>query len=161
TIPGRSRPIADSANQRLMVAARTMGDDERKAGIWRKRTPSGTASGMSLPGASATLDAAFIPGRAITRVEAMMLGAGARLDRFVLERYPRRAAFAAPDDGAALRARLIRAREFYGNPGFVTDPGSFFAIPAPLRANVHRRAHLNDGELLDVTYATDFTPVFP
>ena len=110
---------------------------------------------------SATLDAALAPGRALTRIEGLMLGAGARLDRFVLERYLRRTAFATPNDGSALRARLVRAREFYSNPHFVTDPGSFFATPAPPRASVHRRGRLKDGELLDVTYTTDFVPVFP
>jgi len=106
--------------------------------------------------ASATIDA-----RATTRLEALMLGAGARLDRFVLERYLRRTAFAMPDDGAALRARLHRAREFYSNPQFVSDPGSYYATPTPPRASLRRRGRLKDGELLEVTYETDFAPVCP
>src|SRR5438132_4024870 len=162
--------MADSANHRFMIAARSTGGGRRKATIWRKRTPSGTAfpyeppgvgDGVMSDGTSATFDATLGPGRPFTRLEGLMLGAGARLDRFVLERYLRRTAFAAPDDGAALRARLFRAREFYRDPGFVTEPGRFFATPEPLRASCHRRARLKDGELLDVTYTTDFVPVFP
>ncbi len=113
--------------------------------------------------ARAAIDPAVAPPlpRTLTRVESLMLGAGARLDRFVLERYLKRAAFSAPRDGDALRARLVRARMFYGDPRFVTDPASFFATPAPLRAEVRRRRALDDGELLDVRYTTEFTPVFP
>jgi hypothetical protein len=49
-------------------------------------------------GGPATLDLTLVPPlpRAITRLEAAMLGAGARLDRFVLQRYLRRTAFPAP-----------------------------------------------------------------
>jgi len=101
------------------------------------------------------------PARRVTRVESLMLGAGARLDRFVMQRYLRRAAFPAPDDGEAMRARLTKARLFYGDPRFVAHPEEFFATPAPARASVRKRAVLEDGELLDVRYTTDFAPVFP
>ncbi len=99
--------------------------------------------------------------RPVTRLEALLLGAGARLDRFVLERFLRRRAFAAPPDGAALRARLARGRVFYADPRFAADPAAFFVPPAPLRARVRQRRRLADGELLDLVYTTDFTPVFP
>jgi hypothetical protein len=99
--------------------------------------------------------------RPVTRLEALLLGAGARLDRFVLERFLRRGEFAPPHDGAALRARLDRARPFYADPRLLADPAAFFVSPAPLRASVRRRAWLADGELLDLAYTTDFTPVFP
>jgi pimeloyl-ACP methyl ester carboxylesterase len=114
-------------------------------------------------GAPATLDLTLAPPlpRAITRFEGVLLGAGARLDRFVLERYLRRTAFAAPRDGAALRDRLARARAFYANPRFVAEPATFFAEPAPLRAHVHGRRALPDGEVLSLVYTTDFAPVFP
>jgi len=98
--------------------------------------------------------------RALTRFEALMLGAAGRLDGFVLQRYIRRTAFAAPRDGAALGARLARAREFYRDPRFL-DPGAFFLAPSPLRANVRRIGTPPDGDLLDVSYTTDFVPVFP
>jgi hypothetical protein len=114
-----------------------------------------------------TCGAAETPGspsdglRPVTRLEALLLGAGARLDRFVLERVLRRGAFAPPGDGAALRDRLDRARPFYADPRFLADPAAFFVSPAPLRAHVRRRARLADGEVLDLAYTTDFTPVFP
>ncbi len=107
---------------------------------------------------SAALDNGMRP---VTRFESLLLGAGARLDRFVLEYFLKRGAFPAPRDGAALRDRLARARSFYADPRFAADPTAFFASPAPLRAHVRRRARLADGELLDLAYATDFAPVFP
>src|SRR5690242_18896261 len=99
--------------------------------------------------------------RPVTRFEALLLGAGARLDRFVLDRFVRRSGFAVPADGAALRDRLGRARTFYGDARFADDPAAFFAPPSPLRAHVRRRTRLTDGELLDIAYTTDFAPVFP
>ena len=56
-------------------------------------------------GIPAALDLTITPAlpRAASRLEAMMLGAGARLDRFVLERFVKRAAFAVPRDGAEAR----------------------------------------------------------
>jgi hypothetical protein len=113
--------------------------------------------------APAGLDVALGAGlpRITTRLEALMLGAGARLDRFVLQHFIRRAAFAPPEDGSTLPGRLLRASEFYRNPRFLEDPGSFFATPAPLRAQLRRRGRLADGEVLDISYSSDFVPVFP
>src|SRR6185295_19931221 len=99
--------------------------------------------------------------RSVTRFESLLLGAGARLDRFVLEHFLRKSGFAVPSDGAALRDRLTRARSFYRDARFIDEPAAFFAAPSPLRAHVRRRTRLADGELLDVAYTTDFTPVFP
>src|SRR5438105_5573112 len=99
--------------------------------------------------------------RRVTRVESLMLGAGARLGRFVLQRYLRRNAFPAPRDGDALRARLTRARIFYGDPQFIAHPEAFFAAPPPARAEVRRLSKLDGGEVVDVRYTTDFAPVFP
>jgi pimeloyl-ACP methyl ester carboxylesterase len=106
---------------------------------------------------------AFTPSlpRALTPLEVLMLGAAARLDGFVLQRYIRRTAFATPRDAAALGGRLSRAREFYRDPRFLDDAGTFFVTPSPLRAQVRRIGTLTDGDLLDVTYRTDFVPVFP
>src|SRR5690349_24360933 len=101
------------------------------------------------------------PPRRVTRVESLMLGAGARLDRFVMQRYLRRNAFPAPGDGDALRARLTRARIFYGDPEFVAKPEAFFTAPPPARADVCHLSKLDGGEVLDVRYTTDFAPVFP
>jgi pimeloyl-ACP methyl ester carboxylesterase len=101
------------------------------------------------------------PPRAVTRLEALLLGAGARLDRFVLERYLRRQTFAPPADGGALRARLLRAQAFYADARFIGDPGAFFQMPAPLRAERRPLAALHDGELIELRYATYFVPVFP
>jgi len=114
-------------------------------------------------GAPAVLDLTLAPPlpRAITRFEAVLLGAGARLDRFVLELYLRRTAFATPQDGAALRERLARARAFYADARFVAHPATFFAEPAPLRTHVRRRQVLPDGEVLSLAYTTDFAAVFP
>ncbi len=90
-----------------------------------------------------------------------MLGTGARLDRFVLERYLRRTAFAAPRDGTRLRDRLARARDFYGNPRFVDDPSSFFVTPPTPRGELRQLAALRDGEVLELSYSSGFVPVFP
>jgi len=90
-----------------------------------------------------------------------MLGTGARLDRFVMQRFVSRAAFAVPSDGDALRARLRRAREFYADPRFVAEPQTFFAEPAPLAAKGRRLRVLPDGEVLEIAYRTEFVPVFP
>jgi pimeloyl-ACP methyl ester carboxylesterase len=102
-----------------------------------------------------------LPPRRLTRTESLLTGAGARLDRFVFERYLRRAAFPTPRDGDALRARLVRARAFYGDPLLVDEPARFYAVPSPAGANVRRRALLPDGDLLDVRFTTGFTPAFP
>jgi hypothetical protein len=90
-----------------------------------------------------------------------MARAAGRLDRFVLERFIRRHVFAPPGDGNALRQRLIRARDFYGNPDFIAHPDRFFAPPASLRAQLRRRHALRGGEVVEVSYETDFVPVFP
>src|SRR5438552_6537061 len=118
---------------------------------------------MGMPDGAPAVDLALplpLP-RAVTRIEGLMLGAAARLDRFVLERYLSRTAFAAPVDGAALRERLVRAREFYGGPRFLDDPTSFFATPGPLQGEARRVGALRDGEVLDLRYTSDFVPVFP
>jgi pimeloyl-ACP methyl ester carboxylesterase len=99
--------------------------------------------------------------RALTPLESLLLEAGARVDRFVLNRYLRRQAFRAPVDGAGLRDRLARALEFYRDPRFIDDPSTFYAPPAPLRVDARRRSHLRDGELLDLHYTSEFVPVLP
>jgi pimeloyl-ACP methyl ester carboxylesterase len=103
----------------------------------------------------------WLPPRALTRLETVLLGAGARLDRFVLDRYLRRQAFKAPPDGEALRDRLVRAQTFYADARFLTDPDAFFRPPSPLRAQRRRLGTLRGGEILDLEYTTDFVPVFP
>src|SRR5690349_14590951 len=115
--------------------------------------------GMRLPADAAVLPVGGM--RPVTRLEALLLAAGARLDRFVLEHFLRRNTFPAPRDGAALRGRLERARTFYADPRFAADPAAFFVPPAPRRAQLRRRGRLADGELLGVAYTTEFTPVFP
>jgi hypothetical protein len=97
----------------------------------------------------------------VTRLEALLLGTGARVDRFVLQHFLRRHPFAAPRDGDRLRARLADAREFYGDARFLRDPDAFFAPPSPLHARPRRLAGLPGGELLELRYRTDFVPVFP
>jgi len=108
-------------------------------------------------------DAACSPAvpRALTWLEMLMLGAAARLDGFVLQRYIRRTAFAEPRDATTIAGRLAGARAFYGDARFLRDAGAFFVAPAPLRAEVRRLRTLRDGDLLDVGYRTDFEPVFP
>jgi hypothetical protein len=91
--------------------------------------------------------------------ESLVLGACARVDRFVLDHFIRRRPCEAP---AGLRERLERARRFYADPRFVEDAGTFFETPTPLRAGAPRRVlALPDGELQIVGYETDFRPVFP
>ena len=108
----------------------------------------------------AAIDREVLP-RAVTRVESLLLSAGARLDRFVLERYLRRTAFAAPPDGDALRARLARALEFYRDRRFIDEPNRFFARPSPLRTETRRLGSRRDGEVVELTYSSEFVPVFP
>jgi hypothetical protein len=98
---------------------------------------------------------------AVSRLEALLLGAGARVDRFVFEHFIGKTAFRRTESPAALRARLDRAHAFYANPRFMRDAETFFAPPRPLRAVTRRIRALRGGELLDVCYAADFTPVFP
>ena len=102
---------------------------------------------------------AILPSR--PRFEVLMARAAGRLDRFVLERFIRHRVLTPPRDGVGLRRRLVRAREFYGDPDFISHPDRFFAPPTPLRAQLQRRHALRDGELLEVGYETDFVPVFP
>ena len=102
---------------------------------------------------------AILPSR--PRFEVLMARAAGRLDRFVLERFIRHRAPTPPCDGDGLRRRLVRAREFYGDPDFFSHPDRFFAPPTPLRTQLQRRHALRDGELLEVGYETDFVPVFP
>jgi pimeloyl-ACP methyl ester carboxylesterase len=118
-------------------------------------------SGMSAGGVPESALEEWLPPRAVTRLEALLLGAGARLDRFVLDRYLRRRTFGAPADGAALRARLARAQTFYRDARFLHDPDAFFVPPAPLRAHHRRLGALPGGEVLDLEYASEFVPVFP
>jgi pimeloyl-ACP methyl ester carboxylesterase len=98
---------------------------------------------------------------ALTRLDYLMLGAGARIDRFVLEFFLRRRTLSVPDDGGALRARLERAREFYSNPAFMAEPDAFYAPPAPLEPELLRRRLLPAGEVVDLSFASEFEPVFP
>ena len=113
--------------------------------------------------APAAFDLALTPAlpRAVTRVEALMLEAGGRLDGFVLERFIRRSSFRAPADDPLLRARLVRAREFYRNQRFLDDPSTFFVPPEPLHPRLRRLRVAPDGDVFELTYTTGFTPVFP
>jgi pimeloyl-ACP methyl ester carboxylesterase len=103
-------------------------------------------------------EAAAVP---LGRLDGLLLGAGARLDRFVLDRYLRRHAFALPRDAQALRARLERARAFYADPRLVEEPDRFFTPPAPLRVQVRRLRTLRGGAVVDLAYESAFVPVFP
>jgi pimeloyl-ACP methyl ester carboxylesterase len=95
----------------------------------------------------------------LTLVDSWLLIAGARLDRFVLERYLKRRPFT-PPNRAGLRERLAEARDFYADPRFIAEPGAFFAEPSPLRARERRLAALRDGELIDLRFETDFVPAY-
>lgn len=94
-------------------------------------------------------------------LDTLMLGAGSRLDRFVLAHFLHRHMLPAPPDAGALRARLVRARTFYADPRFLAEPDAFFVPPAPLRASERRLGRLRDGELVQLTYETDFLPALP
>src|SRR5581483_1768699 len=96
---------------------------------------------------------------AVTLLDSWPLFAGARLDRFVLDRYLKRRRFD-PPDLPNLRDRLASARAFYGDPRFITVPDAFFAPPAPLVARERRASRLSDGELVDLRFETAFEPVF-
>ncbi|HYV57758.1 MAG TPA: alpha/beta hydrolase family protein [Candidatus Nitrosopolaris sp.] len=102
---------------------------------------------------------AILPPR--SRLELLMARAAGRLDRFVLERFIRRHMLTSPRDGDELRQRLVRAREFYADHDFIAHPDRFFAPPTSLRTQLQHRHALRDGELLEVTYESDFVSVFP
>ena len=102
---------------------------------------------------------AILPPR--PRLDVLMARAAGRLDRFVLERFIRRHILTSPRHGDELRQRLVRARDFYADPDFIAHPDRFFAPPCSLRTQLRRRHALRGGELLEVTYETDFVPVFP
>jgi hypothetical protein len=110
---------------------------------------------LALDGAASTL-----PAR-LNRLDDLLVGAGARLDRFVLDVFLRRRPFSTRRDSVAMRARLERARAFYASPRFLAEPEAFFAPPDRLAARARIRRDLPGGELLDVAFATTFVPVFP
>src|SRR3989442_1470070 len=115
---------------------------------------------LQQPAMSVGADATFPALPPVTRFESLLLGAGARLDRFVLDRYLRRQSFT-PPAGTEFRERLARAREFYADRRFVDDPSAFFAAPAPLRASERRLRQLVDGDLVRLRFESAFVPVFP
>ncbi len=93
--------------------------------------------------------------------ERLMTGAGGHLDRFVMEYFLRRSGFAGPVDGEDLRARLTHALDFYRAPHLLEETGTFFAPPAALQVAVKGRHPLDGGDLLDLSYRSDFVPVYP
>lgn len=97
----------------------------------------------------------------LTWLERLMSGAGGRLDRFVMEHFLRRSGFAGPLDGEDLRGRLTRALEFYRALHALEGTDEFFATPAPLQVAVKKRSPLVGGDVLDVSYRSEFLPVFP
>src|SRR5262250_2294670 len=91
--------------------------------------------------------------------EALLVGACARFDRFVLNHFIRRAPTTPPP---GLGPRLERAREFYADPRFIAEPDTFYAPPHELRAEgAVRVVGLPGGELVRLEYETDFEAVFP
>jgi len=104
---------------------------------------------------------ATLPLPTLNWLERLMSGAGGRLDRFVMEHFLRRSGFAGPVDGEDLRARLTRALEFYRAPHLLERSDAFFASPAALEVTITGRRALDGGELLDLSYRSDFVPVFP
>jgi len=100
--------------------------------------------------------------RAVSPVERLLLRAGARFDRLMLRVWMRGDA-ASPDVDHALRDEMLRAHAFYRDPGFLTDPASFFREPpAPESVAERTLTRLSDGgRCLDLAFASDFTPVYP
>lgn len=94
----------------------------------------------------------------MTRVDALLVGACARLDRFVLERFIRRRP---PAPLPGLAARLRRAAAFYADDRFVAEPDAFFAPPAALDVRARFLLPLPGGDLRLLRYESAFTPVFP
>lgn len=91
-------------------------------------------------------------------LEGLLFGGCARFDRFVFDYFIRQP-LVPPADG--LGDRLARARRFYADSRFLTEPESFFRSPKHPRAEVTWRVPLPGGELDLVSYETDFVPVFP
>lgn len=98
---------------------------------------------------------------AVSRLEGLLLAAGAGVDRFVFDHFIGKTAFHRPESAPALRERLERARAFYATPTFMRDADAFFAPPRALRTTERRLRALRGGDLLDVRYEADFVPVFP
>src|SRR5262249_56888516 len=90
-------------------------------------------------------------------LEALLFGGCSRFDRFVFDYFIRRP-LVPPADG--LGDRLARARRFYADSRFLTEPESFFRSPKHPRAEVTWRGPLPGGGLDLVGYETDFVPVF-
>ena len=91
--------------------------------------------------------------------ERLLLDACLRVDRLVLDHSLRRAPTPPPP---GLRARLERARAFYGDPRFITDPDAFFVPPRGLRvAPPARILGLPGGDVVRLDYETDFQATFP
>lgn len=91
-------------------------------------------------------------------LEGLLFGGCARFDRFVFDYFIRQP-LVPPADG--LGDRLARARRFYADSRFLTEPESFFRSPKHPRAEVTWRVPLPGGEIDLVSYETDFVPVFP
>ena len=91
--------------------------------------------------------------------ERLLLDACARFDRLVLEHFIKRAPTPPPP---GLRARLERARAFYGDPRFIADPDAFFVPPRALQtATPDRILGLPGGDVVRLEYEADFQATFP
>jgi pimeloyl-ACP methyl ester carboxylesterase len=98
--------------------------------------------------------------RAISPMERLLVGLGARFDDFMVRlwmRSDRRSDRVDP----VLRAELERAHAFYRNPVFLTDPETFFAPPeAPASLREVPVRSLRGGRCVDLAFASDFRPVY-
>jgi len=128
--------------------------------------PDGPGTTLALPGVSQSArkrlsgetSSSLASCASPSRLEALLFGGCARFDRFVFDYFIRRL----PEPpSAGLGERLARARRFYADSRFITEPESFFRSPKAPRAEVTWRLPLPRGELDLVTYETDFVPVFP
>ena len=100
--------------------------------------------------------------RTVSPVEHLLLGAGARFDRFMLRLWMRGDA-ASPDVDHAFRDEMLRAHAFYRDPVFLADPTAFFREPPAPESVAERTLDRlpEGGRCLDLAFASEFTPVYP
>lgn len=94
-------------------------------------------------------------------LDGVLCQAGARLDRFALEHVVGRRPPDVDLDAPRWRDRIGAARAFYADPRLIAHPDAFFHPPAPPRVRERAMRRLRRGQVVELTYETDFRPVFP
>ena len=98
--------------------------------------------------------------RPVSAAEQVLLRLGARFDDFMVRLWMRADRLAALAD-PGLRAEIERAHAFYRNPGFLTDPETFFVSPdTPDAVRELPVRDLPGGRCVDLVFGSSFLPVY-